>query len=654
MKKKFLILLMALIMVFSSIPISAMSEKEMKNADKTTGENVVLEEEIKESIEGLDGESVEDGEESDNPSKKAKKAAAKYKVSYLSVSSSDKSKISEETLKTGMSFTAALSYMNDYAKNNSSKSSGLVVRASASPYKICAMKKGICFAAPYLASSGASTLTLQNSYGGQSMYISAYDMMFYYQTESLSKVKVGVSGQINYAKASQLIMIPNTLVNTLTTSKNSSTKKYQREYYIVKNGELFHYISNLTDSSKSKFFESGEKSWLVSLVVDKKPSFMKTGTKYYSMDGCTFYSSSSLSSSSKVGTFYPYFKYLPYRTRTYYTATQLNKYINAETAKNSKLRKQGLNLIRAQNLYGVNALMELSFANLESAYGTSWFALNRNNLFGIAAYDSNPNNAYSFSSAKACIYEHAYRWLSRGYFDASTDGRYYGTSPGNKAFGVTVKYASDPYHGEKIGGISYRIDKYLGSKDYKRYSIGLTKVGGAKVYKSASTSSKVLYTLSTKSSTDVKKIPIVILGTSGSFYRIQSDMGVNGNSCVFSNKYWFDRSYGYIKKSDVTKIISGKLTGYGGNNQLRYGYIKTTNGKKTFLSGIDPSKMSYTVKVPKKYNKIKITMGKLMYYSKVSGAGTKTLPKNKGKTYKVKVKSKNGKTRTYKFKIVRK
>ena len=195
MKKKFLILLLVLIMVFSSIPISAMSEQEMKNADKTTGENVILEEEIKESVEELDGESLdegslEEGEGSDNPAKKAKKAATKYKVSYLNVSSSDKSKISEETLKTGLTFTAALDYMNDYASSNSSKVNGLVVRASTSPYKICAMKKGICYAAPYLASSGAATLTLQNSYGGQSMYISAYDMMFYYGTESLSKVKV--------------------------------------------------------------------------------------------------------------------------------------------------------------------------------------------------------------------------------------------------------------------------------------------------------------------------------------------------------------------------------------------------------------------------------------------------------------------------------
>ncbi|MGH7237698.1 MAG: glucosaminidase domain-containing protein, partial [Candidatus Saccharimonadales bacterium] len=57
----------------------------------------------------------------------------------------------------------------------------------------------------------------------------------------------------------------------------------------------------------------------------------------------------------------------------------------------------------AEQNTGINALYLAAAAAQESSYGTSPFAELRNNLYGINAVDSNPDNATSFASKKACI-----------------------------------------------------------------------------------------------------------------------------------------------------------------------------------------------------------------------------------------------------------
>lgn len=67
---------------------------------------------------------------------------------------------------------------------------------------------------------------------------------------------------------------------------------------------------------------------------------------------------------------------------------------------NSLLKRDGVAeaFIRAQDNYGVSALGLLSIACLESAYGTSRIARNKQNLFGWGAVDSNPyNGAWDWS-----------------------------------------------------------------------------------------------------------------------------------------------------------------------------------------------------------------------------------------------------------------
>ena len=267
-----------------------------------------------------------------------------------------------------------------------------------------------------------------------------------------AKVQVaGYTGWINKDTSAQeydMIIVP------LNNVKNPS-------YYENINGELYHWISiDITTAGK------GNKR-----RIGVAPSFMKTGVKYYSYDGNYFYTDlNTLISDLKAGNknnavnsneaYYSYFQYLPFRSKTVYTASELDSFIASQTASNSKLRGSGQAFINAQNKYGINAVTMLGIAINESAWGLSTLALQKNNIFGLEAYDSNPNDAKAFSSVAQCIDEFAYYWISKGYGDPQDD-RFYGGYLGNKSLGANVKYASDPFWGEKAASYAYSNDIYL-------------------------------------------------------------------------------------------------------------------------------------------------------------------------------------------------
>lgn len=98
----------------------------------------------------------------------------------------------------------------------------------------------------------------------------------------------------------------------------------------------------------------------------------------------------------------------------------------------------------AEQKEGVNALFIAGIAVHESAWGTSDFARNRNNLFGYQAYTNNPNSAASFSSKRECILvvAHALKtnYLTKG-------GSYFS---GYTARDVNKRYAADPNWANKV------------------------------------------------------------------------------------------------------------------------------------------------------------------------------------------------------------
>lgn len=124
-----------------------------------------------------------------------------------------------------------------------------------------------------------------------------------------------------------------------------------------------------------------------------------------------------------------------------------------ELLKNTNLKSIGSALVKAENEYNINGLYLLGLCCLESAYGTSSFAVNRNNLVGWNANDSNPQNASYFSSFEDCILKVAAK-LKKNYL--TEDGCYFN---GYSARAIDVKYCSDKQHADKIVSIVNKLIK---------------------------------------------------------------------------------------------------------------------------------------------------------------------------------------------------
>ena len=181
---------------------------------------------------------------------------------------------------------------------------------------------------------------------------------------------------------------------------------------------------------------------------------MQVGKPYYSADGINF------------GTFkldHP-FQFSNLKSRSNYTAADINRLYSLMGANNSKLAGKGATFKAAEQRYGVNALYLVAHSALESAWGRSKIAKDKNNFFGIAAYDSTPyTSATKFDDVDSGILGAA-RWIDRNYL-SNTGYPASGAYLGNKASGMNVNYATAPYWGESIASIMFSANEKLGRKD---------------------------------------------------------------------------------------------------------------------------------------------------------------------------------------------
>ena len=181
---------------------------------------------------------------------------------------------------------------------------------------------------------------------------------------------------------------------------------------------------------------------------------MQVGKSYYSADGINF------------GTFkldHP-FQFSNLKSRTNYTAADINRLYSIMGASDSKLAGKGATFKAAEQRYGVNALYLVAHSALESAWGRSKIAKDKNNFFGISAYDDSPyTSATKFDNVDSGILGAA-RWINSRYLHNSgypANGAYLG----NKAGGMNVNYATAPYWGESIASIMFSANEKLGRKD---------------------------------------------------------------------------------------------------------------------------------------------------------------------------------------------
>lgn len=366
---------------------------------------------------------------------------------------------------------------------------------------------------------------------------------------------------------------------------NDTEKVKSVSYYHVKDGKLYHYgTTNIY-----------AKSWVMVNMVGYKQSYMSDGSVYYSYDGHYFYDTYAKmiddykkdtreNAINKDTPYYNYYQYLSHRSETNITAQMMDNYTN-EVLKNSvnkhksKMLNMGVYFANYEQIYGTNAIMMYALAAHESGWGLSKISQNKNNLFGHAAYDSSAgDSANGYFSPQKSIYSHSRYFVSEGYLDP-LDYRYYGAHFGDKASGMNVKYASDPYWGEKAAEFCWAIYDYyqrssntsLHSNDAFKYNIAIQNGAfNLNIRKEATTSSSALYM-----SEAVSHFPYIVLAEvegqniSGNtkWYKIQSDSTLKSDrsSIVRDNGvYNYDSFYAFIHSSYATivSIGSGKGPNY--------------------------------------------------------------------------------------------
>ncbi|MEG0822916.1 MAG: glucosaminidase domain-containing protein [Erysipelotrichaceae bacterium] len=361
-------------------------------------------------------------------------------------------------------------------------------------------------------------------------------------------------------------------------------------FYKVTNNRIYHYIT--TDVRGKNYVTKND--------IGPAQSYMSTGQIMYSYDGHYFYTSyGTMINDYKNNTYshslnpskpyYNYFQYVTHRTKTNFSANDMNQMIaNFTSGTSSTMKNTGSDFITQQNIYGSNGILMLGVAANESNWGKSVFAIKRNNLFGHSAFDSNPNSASKYPTPGHSIAYHASKFVSQDFLDCKdVGGRYYGGNLGDKASGMNVKYASDPYWGEKAAEVGWYIEKRTGNQniDANKYTIAIkNKNVSVPIYSEPRNNNKSAHLYSTPKNGD---FPFVILGSyhgqsiSGNdvWYRIQVDTTINSaRTAVIQNKpeYNYGYNYGYIHSS-LVNIVSGSakpMTDY----TFEYGTLTNVNG----------------------------------------------------------------------------
>lgn len=447
--------------------------------------------------------------------------------------------------------------------------------SSGSVTKIINMVNGVVYSYPQRTGTNIATI---NQFAGsvanmKQTYVTVHREMRWKGLETWSgngngKVHIMLNGFDGYIDLVNVDLVPMKAVtddiamylggNDATSFQEEPflTRPRQAYYRVEKNGSY----TDLVYHCFTGWSLNGTPPQEWTFAIGPAPEWMKNGDVYFSDDGTTFYTDRYYS--NQAGIYYPYYQFLPLRTKTGIKASTLDSFLNERIGdQTSAMRAKGEAFVNAGNAYGMNALLVYAIGILESGNGTSEYALKRNNLFGIAAYDTNPDAAYTFPSVERCIEEEMGIFL-RGYLDIN-DFRFFGGQLGNKGSGINVKYAGDPYWGMKIAAIAYGIDKkdnnYDGNlTDFNTSSLGVIK-DDARVNILKSAGGDVLYN-SAYGATYQKNHMVTVLSETGGFYRIQSTSYLAGGSVRNVSKEglipynWEDA--GYLAKAQVSTVNS--------------------------------------------------------------------------------------------------
>ncbi len=387
-------------------------------------------------------------------------------------------------------------------------------------------------------------------YGNDALYLNT--------TSNGTRVEFLISGAYGSGDISSVELIPYAYLKSVTS-------------YIVINKELFHQVKSNVESDKF--------ATLISL--GEAPNYLVENQIYYSYDGHYFYDdfikmSDDVSDETVVNSlnfsepFYFYYQYVSHRSMTNITYSMLYDYLRNDLKIESSLNyyedqhKDSVDdklttsqylgheasFFQYQNLFGSNAMMMFALSMNESAFGRSSLAYTRNNLFGHAAYDSDVEKyASRYLNVSNSVYSHAKNYISLSYLNPNSF-TYHGGYFGDKASGLNVSYASDPYWGEKAAQFYADIDKEFNSIDLNQYALGIK----------SSSESIPIYDSSNNIISHSGKNPhmsFIILEETNNLYKIQLDEIIYTNNTI-SGSYDFENNVGYINKTDIDVILNSE------------------------------------------------------------------------------------------------
>ena len=464
------------------------------------------------------------------------------------------------------SFDAAKSVMKE-------KGHAAVVRHSSmdSSNKIIAMNTGVVYTD---VSSSHLALLKMVGHSGHITYARSNRMAFYHDTFNYDNghgdVWLTLSGFKGTTDIHNLEFVPMVWMN-------NGTYSYVNGASVTK--EVPYFSAHTSQGRKEILFTAKDQvgNTYFNAAFGIAPSWMKENKRYYSSNDIDFYEDPQLTKYS--GTYYNYYQFLPLRTKSKIPASKYNEFLKKmEKNSSSKLWNTGDLFVKAQEHFGLNALMVFSQACVESAYGNSYLATNRNNLFGWKAYDSNPNGATGYASVKQCI-DQAFRDNIRDYV-STNEPVYYGEHFGNKGSGITMKYASSTTYGLTVAAVAYSFDKFAGLVDHQSVHFGVLKDKNVNVYNQPSNKANVLYKAGygmDNASPYYNNHVVAVLGTFKDYYKIQSTDYHDGSKVITSRNNHSDRAYdwnqmiGYVKKSDLQLVTdSDKKTGWVDKNGKKY------------------------------------------------------------------------------------
>lgn len=388
-------------------------------------------------------------------------------------------------------------------------------------------------------------------------------------------VKFMLSGVVGWVSLDSIVIYPYETLPSVSS-------------FLVEDNTLYHQIKQ----------DAMDETYANQLSLGTAIEALKENTTYYSYDTHYFYDTyTSMIDDYRRGghdkavngnaPYYNYYQFITHRSTSSYTLEDINTYLNEKRMLTSYMTSfsdmntsisamltqsmllQGrVAFLQYQNQFGINAMMMLSLSMNETGSGRSKLAFTRNNLFGHAAFDSSVEESASrYQSVQASVYSHALRYMNDSYLNPDSF-TYHGGAFGNKAGGMNVSYASDPYWGEKAAQYYQEIDAQLGKKDLNQYAYGIGNTSSIEIKDQASKDGKTLY-----STPDGYEVSFILLekitNTEGTWYRIQTDPSYDQNHQLVEDGYDFTTSVGYIPASALAAVLNA-------NQQEQKTYVDIT------------------------------------------------------------------------------